>query len=68
MTDIAIRKVEPAVLAQFRAGAAARGITQAEYLARLVELHERMREAVALDSMPLPLTILQDTGLAPVTH
>lgn len=43
-----IRGVDEEVSRQFAAGAAVRGITQAEYLGRLIELRERVAEAIQL--------------------
>lgn len=59
MPDLAIRKLDPATLERFRRGAAARGITQAEYLERLLTLHEF---EMAMANRELPAM-----GLEPVT-
>lgn len=45
---LSIRGVDENVSRQFAAGAAVRGITQAEYLGRLLELRERVAEAFQL--------------------
>jgi hypothetical protein len=41
--DIMLRRVPRAVAQRFRASAGGRGLTHAQYLAALVELHESMR-------------------------
>jgi hypothetical protein len=41
--DILLRRVPTAVAQKFRAGAGARGMTHAQYLAALVALHESTR-------------------------
>jgi hypothetical protein len=43
MPDIAIRGIDAGALEAFRRGASARGMTQGDYLAALVQLHARMR-------------------------
>lgn len=45
---LSIRGVDEDVFRQFAAGAAVRGITQAEYLRLLIELRERVAEAFQL--------------------
>lgn len=54
-----IRSVPESAAALFRRSARARGLTQAEYLERLLELHARMREEVH--------PALADVGLEAVT-
>lgn len=49
---LSIRGVDEGVSRQFSAGAAVRGITQAEYLKRLVELRERVADALQLSEHP----------------
>jgi hypothetical protein len=41
--DIMLRRVRPDVATRFRAAAGGRGLTHAQYLAALVELHETLR-------------------------
>jgi hypothetical protein len=43
--DILLRRVPRDTAARFRAGAGGRGLTHAQYLSALVELHRRLREA-----------------------
>ena len=43
--DILLRRVPRDTAARFRAGAGGRSLTHAQYLAALVELHRRLREA-----------------------
>lgn len=43
--DILLRRVPRDTAARFRAGAGGRSFTHAQYLAALVELHRRLREA-----------------------
>jgi hypothetical protein len=43
--DILMRRVPRDTAARFRAGAGGRSLTHAQYLAALVELHRRFREA-----------------------
>ena len=43
--DILLRRVPRETAARFRAGAGGRSLTHAQYLAALVELHRRLREA-----------------------
>jgi hypothetical protein len=43
MPDIVVRNVEPDALKRFRMRARARAMTQGNYLAALVDLHDRMR-------------------------
>jgi hypothetical protein len=43
--DIMLRRVPRETAARFRAGAGGRALTHAQYLAALVELHRRLREA-----------------------
>jgi hypothetical protein len=43
--DILLRRVPSETAARFRAGAGGRSLTHAQYLAALVELHRRLREA-----------------------
>jgi hypothetical protein len=43
--DIMLRRVPRETAARFRAGAGGRSLTHAQYLAALVELHRRLREA-----------------------
>lgn len=45
MPDMFFRNFEPETHAAIKAGARARGITIAEYIARLVALHEAVRTA-----------------------
>lgn len=48
---LSIRGVDEDVSRQFAAGAAVRGITQAEYLKRLLDLRESTVAAAALDEV-----------------
>lgn len=61
--DILMRRVPTKTAARFRGAAGGRGLTHGQYLAALVELHERMRaladtenEAVRLELEALGLT------------
>lgn len=60
--DILMRRVPTTTAARFRGAAGGRGLTHAQYLAALVELHGRMRalaeadEAVRLELEALGLT------------
>ena len=42
--DIMLRRVPREIAGRFRAGAGGRGLTHAQYLTALVELHRRLRE------------------------
>src|SRR5262245_19497182 len=42
--DIMLRRVPREIAGQFRAGAGGRGLTHAQFLTALVELHRRLRE------------------------
>lgn len=54
MRRISIRGVDEAVARQFAAGAAARGITQAEYLRRLIDLRTEISAAMELRDRTAP--------------
>ena len=69
---IAIRSVDDAIAERFARNAAARGMSQAQYLAALVELHSTMR---ALADSPTSdgrwqqvQTELESLGLQTSTH
>ena len=64
--DIMLRRVPRETAGRFRAGAGGRGLTHAQYLSSLVELHRRLREqADAGDERARAL--LDDLGIASVT-
>jgi hypothetical protein len=64
--DIMLRRVPREIAGHFRAGAGGRGLTHAQYLSALVELHRRLRQqADAGDERARSL--LDGLGLASVT-
>jgi hypothetical protein len=64
--DILLRRVPREVAGRFRAGAGGRGLTHAQYLTALVELHRKLREqADAGDERARAL--LDELGLTSVT-
>jgi hypothetical protein len=64
--DIMLRRVPRDIAGHFRAGAGGRGLTHAQFLTALVELHRRLRErADAGDEQARSL--LQELGLSSVT-
>jgi hypothetical protein len=64
--DIMLRRVPREIAGHFRAGAGGRGLTHAQYLSALVELHRRLREqADAGDERARAL--LDELGLTSVT-
>ena len=64
--DIMLRRVPRAVAQRFRASAGGRGMTHAQYLAALVELHESIRTRA--DAGDTELTAeLERLGLTTVT-
>lgn len=64
--DILLRRVPREVAGRFRAGAGGRGLTHAQYLTALVELHRKLREqADAADECARAL--LDELGLTSVT-
>lgn len=68
MTELHIRNLEPETVELFRKGARARGIPQAEYLRRLVELHSRlMLNADVPGGTSQEHLHLRAVGLEPVT-
>jgi hypothetical protein len=64
--DIMLRRVPRAIAQRFRASAGGRGMTHAQYLAALVELHESIRKRA--DAGDAELTAeLERLGLTTVT-
>jgi hypothetical protein len=64
--DIMLRRVPREIAGRFRAGAGGRGLTHAQYLTALVELHRRLREqADAGDERAKAL--LDELGITSVT-
>jgi hypothetical protein len=64
--DIMLRKVPRPVAQRFRASAGGRGMTHAQYLAALVELHESMRTRADAGNAELAAE-LERLGLTTVT-
>jgi hypothetical protein len=64
--DIMLRRVPRETAMRFRAGAGGRGLTHAQYLTALVELHARLR-ARADDGDEPARALLDELGLASVT-
>jgi hypothetical protein len=64
--DIMLRRVPRPVAQRFRASAGGRGMTHAQYLAALVELHETMRRRADAGDGELAAE-LERLGLATVT-
>jgi hypothetical protein len=64
--DILLRRVPREIAGRFRAGAGGRGLTHAQYLTGLVELHRRLREA-ADGGNEQARALLDELGLAGVT-
>jgi hypothetical protein len=64
--DIMLRKVPRAIAQRFRASAGGRGMTHAQYLAALVELHESMRTRADAGDRELTAE-LERIGLTTVT-
>ena len=64
--DIMLRRVPRETAGWFRAGAGGRGVTHAQYLTALVELHRRLREQ-ADGGDERARTLLDELGLASVT-
>jgi hypothetical protein len=64
--DIMLRRVPRETAGWFRAGAGGRGLTHAQYLTALVELHRRLREQ-ADGGDERARTLLDELGLASVT-
>lgn len=67
MADIAIRNISPDALARLRQGARARGITQAEYIERLLDLHDYCREYAATAGKSELAHQLDELGLQTVS-
>lgn len=64
--DMLIRTVNPDVHASFKRNAGARGYRMADYLQRLVDLHEQVKSsAVAGD--PAAQDLLRGLGLEPIS-
>lgn len=59
--DILIRDVPEEASHAFRRGAASRGLTQAEYFARLVRLHESARQLAELPVEPDATNLVAET-------
>jgi hypothetical protein len=64
--DIMLRRVPRETAMRFRAGAGGRGLTHAQFLSALVELHARLR-AKADDGDQAARTLLDELGLTSVT-
>lgn len=64
MKTVHIRGVEAETWGTFSMGASVRRISQAEYLARLIRLHEHCRSLAERD--PEYHELLEDLGLKPV--
>ncbi len=64
--DIMLRRVPRAVARRFRASAGGRGMTHAQYLAALVDLHETMRKRADADDADAAAE-LERLGLSTVT-
>lgn len=64
--DIMLRRVPRETAGRFRAGAGGRGLTHAQYLRALVELHGRLREQ-ADEGDERARAVLDELGLASVT-
>lgn len=64
-----IRGLTDAAYNRFRTGAAARGMTQAQYLERLLELHHTMMALTTSPDAhePVVAAVLEKYGLGPVT-
>jgi hypothetical protein len=62
--DLLIRGVPVDIAARLRSAAGARGLTHAEYLVRLVQLHEAARAAVDAGGGDEIATHLEGLGLA----
>ncbi len=61
-----IRPVDDKIYRQFTAAAGARNLSHGEYLAKLVELHDWLRNQATVDTSGVK-TKLDELGLAPVT-
>jgi hypothetical protein len=64
--DIMLRRVPREAAMRFRAGAGGRGLTHAQYLTALVELHARLRARADEGDQP-SRALLDELGLASVT-
>jgi hypothetical protein len=64
--DIMLRRVPREAAMRFRAGAGGRGLTHAQYLTALVELHARLRANADAGDEPAR-ALLDELGLASVT-
>jgi hypothetical protein len=64
--DIMLRRVPREIAMRYRAAAGARGMTHAQYLTALVELHARLREAADGED-ELARTMLDELGLQTVS-
>jgi hypothetical protein len=64
--DIMLRRVPREIAGRFRAGAGGRGLTHAQYLTALVELHRRLREDSDAGN-DQARALLNELGLASVT-
>ena len=65
--DIMLRRVPRETAMQFRAAAGGRGLTHAQYLNALVELHRRVRERADTGDAADLQAVLSELGLATVT-
>jgi hypothetical protein len=63
-TALSVRELDPDVASRFRSGARARGITQAEYLNRLLDLHDALKAS----DKQLARAFLRVCDLHAVTH
>jgi hypothetical protein len=64
--DIMLRRVPREAAMRFRAGAGGRGLTHAQYLTALVDLHARLRAQADEGNQP-SRALLDELGLASVT-
>jgi hypothetical protein len=64
--DLMLRRVSRPIAQRFRASAGGRGLTHAQYLSALVELHEAMRRRADADDAELAAE-LDRLGLTTVT-
>ncbi len=65
--DIMLRRVPRETAMQFRGSAGGRGLTHAQYLKALVELHARIRERADEGNESTRRLLLDELGLASVT-
>lgn len=72
MPNIGIRSLDAAVSERFTTGAKLRGLTLAQYLAKLLELHDRIKEGATppnedYDIRAYAANVLEDLELTPIT-